>query len=117
MTDKKKRKIDELLDNPESTGSCSENEPCGDPNLQMPSATEQAKSLSKEILNTTSRFFTGQQVRASIEVFNERIKICKECPFAVLNQWKKLRCLKCGCFMDVKARLQNAECPEKKWRE
>ena len=44
----------------------------------------------------------------------ERLDICKVCPFYV-----KLthQCTKCGCIMNAKVKLPNAECPIGKWKK
>ncbi len=42
----------------------------------------------------------------------ERMEICRSCPHLTLPF---NRCEKCGCFMDLKTRLQNARCPIGKW--
>ena len=49
---------------------------------------------------------------ASEEVANNRYSICKACPelLKVTNQ-----CMKCGCFMAAKTKIQNASCPLGKW--
>lgn len=46
-------------------------------------------------------------------VFEERIARCKNCDNLISGM-----CLKCGCYVEVRARLKNAECPDyddKKW--
>lgn len=41
----------------------------------------------------------------------ERMAICKACP-----ELKAMdRCSKCGCFMEAKTKLPNADCPLGKW--
>jgi hypothetical protein len=49
---------------------------------------------------------------ADEETANERFSICKACPELV-----KLtkQCKKCGCFMNVKTKLEAAKCPLGKW--
>jgi len=46
------------------------------------------------------------------KVSEERLKVCRTC-----DQFNKenSKCAKCGCFMDYKTLLQNAECPIGKW--
>ena len=46
------------------------------------------------------------------EVYEDRIAICKGCIY-----YKKLlgNCVRCGCFMKVKARIAPMECPQKYW--
>ncbi len=45
-------------------------------------------------------------------IAKERLEICKQCPELI-----KLttQCKKCGCFMESKTKLPNAECPIGKW--
>jgi uncharacterized paraquat-inducible protein A len=46
------------------------------------------------------------------EIQKSRLDICKKCEylFTPTNQ-----CKKCGCFMHLKVKLSNAECPIGKW--
>lgn len=51
-------------------------------------------------------------VRTTIVTFETRMAICRACP----ELWKHTeQCKKCGCFMNAKARLENAKCPIGKW--
>lgn len=45
-------------------------------------------------------------------VSNERFAICKACP-ELIKLTKQ--CKKCGCFMAVKSKIENAKCPLGKW--
>lgn len=49
---------------------------------------------------------------ANDELSNERYSICKICP-ELIKLTKQ--CRKCGCFMAIKTKLQNATCPIGKW--
>jgi ribosomal protein L32 len=42
----------------------------------------------------------------------QRLSICRQCP-----EYIKLTtmCKKCGCIMEFKTRLENAQCPIGKW--
>ena len=53
-----------------------------------------------------------REQRVSKEQRNDRLVICKECPFYKLGM-----CTKCGCVMAWKTTLANAYCPENKWGE
>jgi hypothetical protein len=46
------------------------------------------------------------------DVSEGRFSICTQCPelLPVVNQ-----CKKCGCFMEIKAKLEAAKCPLGKW--
>ena len=113
----KKSKFDELLENHDSSqGSCSENDPCGDPNYKMPSISEQAKSFARDMLGQGKRFIKGKEIRVSKDIFDERISTCEDCELGI-RTLGKLRCQDCGCFMDVKAWLRSSKCPLNKWRD
>jgi hypothetical protein len=49
---------------------------------------------------------------AEEEMANERFAICLECPELIKLS---AQCKKCGCFMALKTKLENAKCPIGKW--
>lgn len=50
--------------------------------------------------------------RVETELKEQRLAICRECPFYIgLTQ----QCKKCGCIMPAKATLPHASCPVGKW--
>ena len=49
---------------------------------------------------------------AEEEVSNARYDICLKCPELVAFT---KQCKKCGCFMGLKTKLENAKCPLGKW--
>ena len=46
------------------------------------------------------------------DIASHRFSICETCP-SLLKATKQ--CKECGCFMKLKVKLLNAECPLKKW--
>jgi hypothetical protein len=48
----------------------------------------------------------------SEEIENKRYSICKACP-ELINITKQ--CKKCGCFMNMKTKLEASKCPLGKW--
>ena len=50
--------------------------------------------------------------KVSNEVTEQRLAICKECPYLLQLS---TQCKKCGCFMNAKAKLEAAKCPIGKW--
>ena len=50
--------------------------------------------------------------KVSDEVSDARIEICKQCPQFIKST---SQCKKCGCIMNLKAKLPNAFCPLNKW--
>lgn len=77
--------------------------------LKMKSRWEQYKEKNGitplDLLNPQTQYTEG-----TINI--ERMAICKECPELI-----KLtrQCKKCGCFMEIKTKLQAAKCPLGKW--
>jgi hypothetical protein len=47
----------------------------------------------------------------SEEIYGSRFEICKECDRFVYGS----TCSVCGCVMQVRARLADGKCPQKKW--
>jgi hypothetical protein len=54
--------------------------------------------------------FPGQASNAS-----SRFDICRACEHAIEYPAGQLQCDVCKCWMNVKARLPNAQCPIGKW--
>lgn len=58
-----------------------------------------------DLLKLNSQKISGEAAAA-------RYEICKGCEFL---QTMTKQCLKCGCFMVAKTKLDNARCPIGKW--
>lgn len=52
--------------------------------------------------------------RVSDIVAKERLEICSKCPRFIKTT---TQCKECGCFMNMKTKLPNAECPIGKWHQ
>jgi hypothetical protein len=52
--------------------------------------------------------------RVSAEIREKRLSICKQCPEFISSI---TQCKKCGCIMNLKTKLPNAECPIGKWHK
>jgi hypothetical protein len=50
--------------------------------------------------------------RTSEDIYNSRMDICNNCEY-LINMTKQ--CMKCGCFMHIKTKIDNAYCPIGKW--
>lgn len=46
----------------------------------------------------------------SDKVLSERLRICNDCP-----EFDKLRCKQCGCFVALKVKPKESECPLGYW--
>ena len=47
------------------------------------------------------------------EIARQRLSVCESCPR--LTKTTK-QCKECGCFMVLKVKIKNAECPLSKWK-
>jgi hypothetical protein len=56
--------------------------------------------------------FNKNMNRAPSEVREERLSICRSCPFFIKHTEQ---CKKCLCIMPQKTKLADAFCPEHKW--
>jgi len=64
---------------------------------------QETKDLTKKVINETF---------VETELSKKRMEICLDCP-ELFHPTKN--CKKCGCFMTLKTRLPDMECPLKKW--
>jgi hypothetical protein len=55
---------------------------------------------------------TGEKVICSKEEISARLSICAKCEFF---QASPMKCLKCGCYLNLKTRLETEHCPISKW--
>ena len=86
--------------------------PMPTPVLSLPSKKEMAFGLSHSIKNALANLVMKGTVLAPRGVVDRRMELCLSCEFFLHEQ---SRCSKCGCFMNVKARLDVAKCPLNKW--
>lgn len=65
----------------------------------------------KEIMEYVSTIPNDDIV--DLEIFNKRIEHCRNCDNLISGM-----CRKCGCYVEVRARLKKADCPDynnRKW--
>lgn len=69
--------------------------------------------MSLTLKDIAKKLLAGElPMAASTELATERLKICEACPqFRVSMR----NCKMCNCFMDLKTKLLNADCPMSKW--
>lgn len=78
----------------------------------FPSLKEMAFGLTKELKANLENVVSHGILLASPEEMEKRLGICLGCEFFHVEY---SRCLKCGCFMNMKTRLQASKCPVDKW--
>jgi hypothetical protein len=76
--------------------------------VEFPPLKEQAKTFIKAAVDHAKSGFTN----VTDEVYEARIAVCNKCEF-----YQSGRCLKCGCFVGLKAHWSTQECPENKWHK
>ena len=77
---------------------------------EMPSIPEMIKRFSRESIKWLKQ---GAPI-CSEEEYSARLNICQACPHLIAD---KMRCGKCGCKLQFKARMETARCPIQKWQE
>jgi hypothetical protein len=61
----------------------------------------------------------------SEEIKQERLNTCKQCPykrdnftlFGIVIFKRELQCSACKCFLQVKTKLTDSQCPFNKWEK
>lgn len=51
-----------------------------------------------------------EEIKASPELYEYRMKLCKECDMLLSGM-----CRKCGCFVEMRAAVMKNYCPGKRW--
>lgn len=76
-----------------------------------PKLGQMASTFAKAIVDETKYIVSGSGLLNQDEV-NKRIEVCNSCEFFVKDD---KRCIKCGCFIKIKARMRSQKCPIGKW--
>ena len=79
---------------------------------EYPPKIQMAKNLGESIKKNISTLLKGDKFAASNEKVKMRERICLHCDWF---EKKKLRCIKCGCVIPIKIRLEEESCPLNKW--
>ena len=77
-----------------------------------PTILQMAANLTSTAVSAVQHVVRTGVVFVSDEKAAERLKICENCEFLDKNIY---RCMKCGCMMKAKARVEVAKCPVGKW--
>ena len=75
-----------------------------------PKKVEMAKSASLVIKESIRQKLKGKNILAKKEEIEKRRSICDPCGYR-----EDKKCLKCGCFIAAKTKLQVSSCPMGKW--
>ena len=77
------------------------------PEQKMPGLFKQGKNF----IGSAAKHIAGGAKESSSELFKARMDACNSCEFKTEGE----RCLKCGCFVKLKAKWESADCPIGKW--
>jgi len=80
------------------------------PTQQLPSVATMAWNLTKSL----AAFVADGCKTVDADEYQRRLTICDSCEHRLKD---KDRCVKCGCYLSMKAKGRAFECPEKKWEE
>ena len=62
----------------------------------------------KELLQNIKEYISGldDDIRADEKTYGERLSICEKC-----SKLQNGVCLKCGCYVEMRAAVKNNRCP------
>jgi hypothetical protein len=66
--------------------------------------------MAKNLLRDTTAWAKSGFESSSQEEVDRRLSICGDC-----EHFKEGRCMVCGCYMALKAKLATGSCPKGKW--
>lgn len=78
----------------------------------LPSLREMAFGLTDALKQNITNVVVNGVLLASQEEMEKRFNLCVACEYLIPEQ---SRCIKCGCYMNMKTRLQASKCPINKW--
>lgn len=84
----------------------------GQPDPQFPPLAQQLATAAGAVIRLGIQWLTGGPLLVSPEKLDSRLAICQPC-----EKWSGSRCTACGCFGQLKARLESetGQCPLGKW--
>jgi hypothetical protein len=82
-------------------------------NSPAPSLLKKVQNFTKSVVNHVAN---GME-NVSSSVKEERMSICRACPFFNQTDPKNPTCNKCGCYLEIKTGWASEKCPEGKWHD
>lgn len=99
------KKLNESIPEAEVVGSKAPQEAPAKP----PNVFKMMKSFSKDLTN----YVKAGAPNCSTKDYKERLLTCDACPHLIRNM---MRCGKCGCLVEHKAKWKTTTCPDNKWK-
>tara|TARA_R110002051_G_scaffold7882_1_gene34449 strand:+ start:788 stop:1054 length:267 start_codon:yes stop_codon:yes gene_type:complete len=75
---------------------------------EYPSILKMVKSFTKDL----AKYIEGGGTNVTPEEYATRLDTCNGCEFLKKSA---MRCGKCGCLLEHKAKWKTSDCPEDKW--
>lgn len=75
---------------------------------KTPSLLEMMKNFANDVVD----YAREGAPHVTKSQYNERLKVCEACPFL---KKESMRCGKCGCIVEHKAKWGTTTCPEERW--
>lgn len=72
----------------------------------------QTQPQKKFTLIDAAKAVVNRDGLADQSIVDKRLEVCSKCP-ALLALTRQ--CTKCGCFVDLKSKFSQANCPDFKW--
>ena len=79
-----------------------------------PSLFNQGKNLAEFSFELIKKAMQGDALEVSAEIKNQRMEICQKCDKYDAEQ---VRCIECGCYLEIKTSFSLDSCPLEKWGE
>jgi len=79
-----------------------------------PSLFKQGTNLAEFSFELIKKAMQGDALDVSPEIKNQRMDICKNCDKYDAEQ---VRCIECGCYLEIKTSFSLDSCPLGKWAE
>lgn len=83
---------------------------------KLPKMSTMVANAATAALRAGKQIVTEGSIIRSKEEIEALLAICRQCPSGhYIKQNKHDRCAKCGCYVNLKVRLQSEHCPVKHW--
>ena len=80
----------------------------------MSSLLKKVKYAAKTAKDVAKAAVAGEELAGGPELATKRMEICRKCP-KLGSLLGKDQCNECGCILNLKVTLKDAECPLKHW--
>ena len=107
------------LKNPVQEGSDAQDQCCGSKERNNPGDAKKPSisSMAKDAVSTLYKHASDSFSKTEEDIRRNREATCDKCEFMGKEGIWTGRCMKCGCFMKIKAKMKTAKCPIGRWEK